>query len=81
MIQKYIVTAEGESRLDIVSRISMLFLQRHIDVESLSFMPHEGVVSRYQVCAFANEETIRKVVAQMEHIEGLDKISYICHFD
>ena len=76
MIQKYIVTAEGEGRLDIVSRISMLFLQRHIDVESLTFMPFEGTKSRYQICALANELTIRKVVAQMEHIEGLDRIVY-----
>ena len=51
MIQKYTVTAEGEGRLDIVSRISMLFLQRHIDVESLVFMPLEGMKSRYQICS------------------------------
>ena len=76
MIQKYTVTAEGEGRLDIVSRISMLFLQRHIDVESLSYMPVEGQVSRYQVCALANEETIIKVVAQMRHIEGLTEITF-----
>ena len=76
MIQKFIVTAEGEGRLDIVSRISMLFLQRHIDVESMTFKPHEGMLSRYQVCALAHEDTIRKVVAQMEHIEGLTQISY-----
>ncbi|MBE6215480.1 MAG: hypothetical protein E7123_04545 [Bacteroidales bacterium] len=76
MIQKFTVTAYGEGRLDIVSRISMLFLQRHIDVENLSFAPHEGLTSKYQVCALAKEETIRKVVAQMEHIEGLNKISY-----
>ena len=76
MIQKYTITAEGESRLDIVSRISMLFLQRHIDVESLTFMPIEGVSSRYQIRALAKEDVIRKVVGQMEHIEGLNKISY-----
>ena len=76
MIQKYTVTAEGEGRLDIVSRISMLFMQRHIDVESLTYMPLEGMMSRYQVCALAKEETIRKVVSQMEHIEGLNKINY-----
>ena len=70
------MTAEGEGRLDIVSRISMLFLQRHIDVESMSYMPVEGMVSRYQVCALAREETIKKVVAQMKHIEGLTEISY-----
>ena len=76
MIQKYTVTAEGEGRLDIVSRISMLFLQRHIDVESLTYMPVEGMVSCYQVCALAKEDTIIKVVAQMKHIEGLTEISY-----
>ena len=76
MIQKFTVTAEGEGRLDIVSRISMLFMQRHIDVESLTFMPLEGMVSRYQICALAHEDTIRKVVAQMEHIEGLDTINF-----
>ena len=76
MIQKYTVTAQGERRLDIVGRISMLFLQRHIDVESFTYMPHEGMTSRYQVCALAKEETIKKVVAQMKHIEGLDNICF-----
>lgn len=76
MIKKYIIAAEGESRLDIVSRISMLFLQRHIDVESLSYEPLEGVRSSYKVCALAKEEVIRKVVSQMEHIEGLEMIKY-----
>jgi acetolactate synthase small subunit len=76
MIRKFTITAEGESRLDIVSRISMLFLQRHIDVESLTYLPMEGLGSRYQVCALAKEDTVRKIVGQMDHIEGLYKISY-----
>ena len=76
MIQKFIIIAEGEGRLDIVSRISMLFMQRHIDVESLTFIPLEGLKSRYQVCALAKEEVIRKVVGQMVHIEGLEEITY-----
>jgi hypothetical protein len=54
----------------------MLFMQRHIDVESLSYEPLEGVRSSYKVCALAKEEVIRKVVAQMEHIEGLEMIKY-----
>lgn len=76
MIQKYTITAEGEGRLDIVGRISMLFLQRHIDVESLNYTPLEGLKSRYQVCALAKEDVVKKVVAQMEHIEGLELIRY-----
>ena len=76
MMKKYTVTAQGEGRLDIVSRISMLFLQRHIEVESLTFLPLEGGLSEYKVCAIATGETIKKVVAQMRHVEGLDTISY-----
>lgn len=76
MIQKFIVTAEGEGRLDIVSRISMLFLQRHIDVESMTYLPMDGCRSCYRVCALARETAIRQVVGQMEHIEGLDIVRF-----
>ena len=76
MMQKYTIKAEGEGRLDIMSRISMLFLQRHINVESMSFAPAEGGKSRYHVCAVATDEVIRKVVAQMEHIDGLETIEF-----
>ena len=76
MIQKYTVTAEGEGRLAILSRISMLFMQRHIDVESLTYKPQGGAISKYEVCALATEETVSKVVSQMKHIEGLNNINY-----
>ena len=76
MMQKYTIMAEGEGRLDIMSRISMLFLQRHINVESMSFAPAGAGKSRYQVCAISTEEVIRKVVAQMEHIDGLETIEF-----
>ncbi len=76
MIQKYTVTAEGEGRLDILSRISMLFMQRHINVESLTYKPLESQTSKYEVCALATETTISKVVSQMKHIEGLNNINY-----
>ena len=76
MIQKYTVTAQGEGRLDIVGRISMLFLQRHIDVESLTYMSMGEGGAEYKVCAVAQEDTIRKVVAQMRHVDGLKEISY-----
>ena len=74
MIRKFFVIAEGEGRLDIVSRISMLVLQRHVDVESLKYLPMDGCRSRYEVCALSHENSIRQILGQMEHIEGLDKI-------
>ena len=74
MMQKFEVTAQGEGRMDIVSRISMLYLQRHIEVESLSFSPIEGKQSCYKVLAVADEITIKRLMGQLSHIEGLDKI-------
>lgn len=74
MIRKFEVTAQGEGRLDIVSRISMLYLQRHIEVESLSFSPVEGRQSCYKVMAAADEITIKRLMGQLSHVEGLDEI-------
>ena len=45
-------------------------------MESMSFAPAEGGKSRYHVCAVATDEVIRKVVAQMEHIDGLETIEF-----
>lgn len=73
-MQKFSVTAEGESRMDIVSRISILYMQRHISVESLSFAPATGGKSLFRVCAFSDEGTMRRLVGQMRHIEGLHAI-------
>ena len=47
MIQKYTVTAEGEGRLDIVSRISMLFMQRHI--EKMMYETSEWMLKAYGI--------------------------------
>ena len=74
MMQKFEVIAEGEGRMDIVSRISMLYLQRHIEVESLTFSPLENSLSRYTVLAVADQITIRRLMGQLIHIEGLHKV-------
>ena len=76
MIRRFVIIAEGEGRLDIVSRISILFLQRHVDVESLKYLPMDGCRSRYEVCALSHENSIRQILGQMEHIEGLSQISF-----
>ena len=75
-MNKFIVTAVGEGRMDIVSRISMLYLQRHIKVESLVFKPAEDGQSSYEVVAYADEQTIRRLMGQMFHVEGLQYIDY-----
>lgn len=75
-LKKFSMTAEGEPRMDIVSRISILYMQRHIPVESLSYSPLDGQKSFIKVCAFSDEGTIRKLMGQIGHIEGLHAVNY-----
>lgn len=76
MYNRFVTVAEGEGRMDIVSRISMLYLQRHIEVESLKFMPMENGLSRYEVVAVADGMTIKRLMGQLARIEGLQKVDY-----
>ena len=74
--KKFNVMAEGLGRIDILNRISMLYSQRHIFVESLSFSPLGNGESRYSLCAVTDENTIRQVVNQMNRIIDLRKVAY-----
>lgn len=74
--KKFKVMAEGQGRLDILNRISMLYSQRHIIVESLTFAPLGNGESRYSLCAVTDENTIRQVVNQMNRIIDLRKVDY-----
>ncbi len=75
-MKKFNIVADGARRLDILSRITLLFSQRHIDVESLTFSPVSSKESRYSVCATAAEDTINKVTSQIAHIIGIRTVSY-----
>lgn len=74
--KKFNVMAEGRGRLDILNRISVLYSQRHISVESLSFAPLGNGESRYSLCAVTDENTIRQVVSQMGRIIDLHRVDY-----
>lgn len=74
--KKYKVMAEGLGRLDILNRISVLYCQRHIPVESLSFSSLGNGESLYSLCAVTDEDTIQKVVSQMSRIIDLRKVKY-----
>lgn len=76
MKKKFTVTAIGQGRMDIVSRIAMLYLQRHVKVVSLIFQPAEDGLSRYVVEAYADDLTIRRIMGQLFHVEGLQYIDY-----
>ena len=74
--KKFNVMAEGRGRLDILNRISVLYSQRHILVESLSFSPLGNGESLYSLCAVTDENTIRQVVSQMGRIIDLHRVDY-----
>lgn len=74
--KKFNVMAEGRGRLDILNRISVLYSQRHISVESLSFSPLGNGESLYRLCAVTDENTIRQVVSQMGRIIDLHRVDY-----
>lgn len=74
--RKFTVTAEGTGRLEVLNRISVLYIQRHIPVERMSLVPAKDGNSRYEICALTNEETIRRVVDRMNHIVELRDVRY-----
>ena len=74
--QKFTVTAEGSGRLEVLNRISVLYIQRHIAVEQMHFLPIDAQASRFVVCAFTTEDTIRRVVGQMSNIVEINNVTY-----
>ncbi len=75
-MKKFQITADGARRLDILGRITLLFSQRHIDVESMTFKPVSNKESRYSVIATATEDTINRVASQIAHIIGIQRVSF-----
>ena len=74
--QRFTVTAEGLGRLEVLNRISVLYIQRHIPVEQMHFQPIDAKASRFVVCAFTTEDTIRRVVGQMNNIIEINNVTY-----
>lgn len=74
--QKFTVTAFGKNRVDILNRITSLYLQRNIPVESFTLSQSENGESKYQICAQTSEEAIIRIVNQMNNIIDLRSVQY-----
>lgn len=74
--RKITVTAVGQSRLDILGRITALYLQRNIPVESLALEQDEQGCGWYRICARTNEESIIRIVNQIHNIVDIIKVEY-----
>ena len=75
-LQKFTVTAFGKNRVDVLDRITSLYLQKNIPVESFMLSQSENGESRYQICANASEELIVRIVNQMNNIVDLTSVQY-----
>lgn len=73
---KYTVTAFGKNRVDVLNRITLLYLQRNIQVESFVLSQTDNGESKYQICAEAPESSIMRIVNLMNNIVELNQVQY-----
>lgn len=74
--KRILVTAVGKNRLEILGRITALYLQRHIPVESLVLEQSKDGNGYYKICAVAPEESIVKIVNQIGNIVDISRVEY-----
>lgn len=80
MKQKNLVTAIGKNRLDILSRITSLYLQRHITVDSVILENNNPDEALYKIYSDAPEETIKVIVNQINKIVDIKAVNYSYKF-
>ena len=73
---KYTVTAFGKNRVDVLNRITLLYLQRNIQVESFVLSQTDNGESKYQICAETTESSIMRIVNLMNNIVELNQVQY-----
>ncbi|MBC9796373.1 acetolactate synthase small subunit [Sinomicrobium weinanense] len=67
MNKTYTVSIYSENNIGLLSRISAIFLKRHINIESLTVSECEiEHVSRFVIVAAMDEDQVRKIVGQLE---------------
>ncbi len=67
MKKEYTITAYTENQVGLLNRIAILFSKRKINVESLNTSPSEiADIFRFNIVVRETEETVQKVVRQIE---------------
>ncbi len=76
-MEKFTVRAEGKDRLDVLNRISTLYLQKRIQVESLEFTRTALEHGEYKITCFSDcREVVERIVNQINNIVEI-KRAYI----
>jgi acetolactate synthase I/III small subunit len=78
MKQEYNITVFSENHIGLLARITLIFTRRKINIESLtvSESAHEGIY-KYTIVVHCNEDTVRKVVGQIEKVIDVLKAFYL----
>ena len=74
--QKFTVTAFGKNRIDILNRITSLYMQKNIPVESFVLSQTDEGESKYQICANTSQEAIERIVSQMNNIIEIRSVQF-----
>ena len=73
-MEKYTVMAEGKDRLDVLNRISTLYLQKRIEVESFEFSRTAPQQGKYKItCWSEKKEVIERIVNQINNIVEISR--------
>ncbi len=77
MKQEYTITIYSENHIGLLNRIAIMFSRRKINVESLNTSPSEVEgIHRFTVVIEDTEDTVRKIVRQIEKQVGVLKAYY-----
>ncbi len=75
--KKFTVTAVGKNRLDVLNRISTLYIQKQIPVESLSYQNTSAESGKYQIVCFSTrEDAIKRIVDQISNYVDISQAYY-----
>ena len=76
-MEKYTVMAEGKDRLDVMNRISTLYLQKRIEVESFEYSRTAPEQGAYKItCYSERKDVIDRIVNQINNIVEIKRAYY-----
>ena len=73
-MEKFTVMAEGKDRLDVLNRISTLYLQKSIEVERFEFSKSASGQGEYRITCWSDrKEVIERIVNQINNIVEIER--------
>ena len=78
--KKYTISIYTENNIGLLNRISAIFQRRHINIESMNISESEiESVSRFTIVVEMNEESVKKIIGQIE--KQIEVIKAFYHTD